>query len=456
MKPFIVSIIITLSSALLFARKIAPSITLVPGKVIDGVLCQSDASQTYAVYIPVIGNALPLPIVYFFDAHGAGALPLNKYKALADEYGFILVGSNNSKNGNDWTTTDKVWQSIFTDTQKRLKINSNRMYTCGFSGGAKVAGYVALKYLGIKGVIANGAGLPDGVAAGDYNFSFTAVAGMGDMNMAPLVTFAHSLDNTRTRHRTILFDGKHEWAPETTMGIAFAGLQLDAMLQGLVAKDGAFINSYIAKSKNRVGVLYQANQLIKAEQECQLSVSFLEGLSKDADWFRERATAIAGNKQYQKQQQEQQALLAKEQTIQALYQREFEQGDADYWAKTIAGLKTAAAAKTPEGMMNQRLLAWLSLAFYSISNQFINSNQNDGARHFVDLYKLADPTNSEAWYLSAVLDAREGHAQAVEKDLLKAIACGFNDKKRLHQQPEFKNLPTPINFTAIESKMGNN
>jgi hypothetical protein len=103
--------------------------------------------------------------------------------------------------------------------------------------------------------------------------------------------------------------------------------------------------------------------------------------------------------------------------------------------------------------MNQRLLAYLSLAFYSISNQFINQNQNDGANYFVTLYKMADPGNSEAWYFSAILNARNNKTKAAHDDLLKAVAHGFHDKQRLEQQAEFQMLQPPINFEEIETKM---
>jgi hypothetical protein len=66
---------------------------------------------------------------------------------------------------------------------------------------------------------------------------------------------------------------------------------------------------------------------------------------------------------------------------------------------------------------------------------------------------MADPTNSEAWYFSAILNARDHQAQAVVNDLLKAASCGFRDKNRLLQQPEFKTLLTPQNFSQIENKM---
>ena len=103
--------------------------------------------------------------------------------------------------------------------------------------------------------------------------------------------------------------------------------------------------------------------------------------------------------------------------------------------------------------MYQRLLAYLSLAFYSISNQLINRNDNTTAMHFVELYKMADPTNSEAWYFSAILNARDHQAQAAVNDMVKAAGCGFRDKGRLMQQPEFKSLFTAQNFSQIENKM---
>jgi predicted peptidase len=183
------------------------------GKVISTGVCKLNASQSYALYIPSNATNTSLPVVYFFDPHGNGGLPLNKYKTLADRYGFILVGSNNSKNGNDLTVSAAIWNVLLTDTKERLKINSDRIYLCGFSGGAKVASYIGLTHPEVKAVIANGAGLAD-VTQNSFHFSFTAIAGEGDMNMTDLVSINDELNKTNVRHRLILFDGKHEWAPE--------------------------------------------------------------------------------------------------------------------------------------------------------------------------------------------------------------------------------------------------
>jgi pimeloyl-ACP methyl ester carboxylesterase len=425
----------------------------VKAQITDSVRCKADPTQSYALYIPVKGNSQALPVIYFFDPHADGTLPVRKYKALADAYGFILVGSNNSKNGNDWPATENIWRCLSDDTRGRLRLDVRRTYLCGFSGGAKAASYIAIQHPDIAGVIAGGAGLPDGVAAGDFSFSYTVIAGQGDMNLTELVGVNSELDKTRTQHRIIFFDGKHEWSPVNTMGLAFAGLRFDAMKSSLIPKDIPFITTYIAESKKKLRAYELSDRLIKAAQECALSITFLDGLSKQVSWFRQQAAAIAVNPKYLAAEHEQQNLLAKEENMKAEYMQHFQQDDGHYWATTIHDLQGKAAGYTAEEQMYQRLLAYLSLAFYSISNQLINRNDNTTAMHFVELYKTADPTNSEAWYFSAILNARDHQAQSAVNDLVKAAGCGFRDKGRLMEQPEFKSLFTPQNFSQIENKM---
>ncbi len=422
-------------------------------KIIENVVCKTDALQSYALYIPAKFKNELLPVIYFFDPHADGALPLKNYKALADEYGFILIGSNNSKNGNDWSTTSNILNNLFTDTKNRLTFNSDRIYVCGFSGGAKVASYAAIHRSEIKAVIAGGAGLPDETPAGNFNFSFTGIAGKGDMNMTDLVALNNKLDKTQTRHRIIFFDGKHEWSPQSIMSIAFTGLQLDAIKDKLIPKKDSLINIYISNSKKRLNDDIKMNDLIKANEECQLSINMLNGLTDETNWFKEKNASIVNSAVYKQQQLQQQNLFNIEQSIKATYQQQFQQGDINYWTSTINELKTKAKPNTTEGEMYQRLIAYLSLAFYSISNNLINNNQNDAAQYFIKLYKMADASNSEAWYFSAILNARNKNSKATEDDLLKAVENGFNDINRMMQQPEFQKLLTQINFAEIEGKM---
>lgn len=399
----------------------------------------ADAAQPYIYYIPAGKDKDALPVVYLFDPHGDGSFPINKYKPLADAFGFILVGSNLSKNGNDWNTTEHIWQQLYTETKAKLKIDAKRLYTCGFSGGAKVASFIAIHHPEIKGVIAGGAGLPDNEQPASYPFSFTAIAGEGDMNLTELVAINEALSHTRTRHRILFFDGKHEWAPPATMDQAFAGLQLDAMRDKLIPTSSTFINTYLTKSKARITICTKTNNLIKAGEEYDYTIAVLDGLI-NLNELKQQQTQLTNSPKYQQQKQAAQTLLAKEQQIKSSYMPHFQQTDMNYWSATISELKGRAAIKNNEKAMYQRLLAFLSLAFYSFSNRMIMANDNAAARHFVELYKMADPTNSEAWYFSAIIDMREGHAPTAETDLKKAIYNGFRDMQRMDQQPEFKTL----------------
>ena len=440
-----------IDSSLIVRNSISPAPQ--KGKIISNVVCQADPTKSYALYIPEGKDKQALPVIYFFDPHGDGLLPVKKYKALADSFHFILAGSNNSKNGNDFNDAQNIFEAMNEDVPKRSSVNNDRIYLCGFSGGAKVATFLGLRFPQIKGIIANGAGLEDITTAGNFKFSYTAITGNGDLNMTDLVSIDKILDKTTTLHRIIFFDGIHEWAPESTMAIAFTGLQLDAMRNNLIPRDTAFVNDFALRIKKAIDKKVNTNELIEAQQNCKLAAAMLEGLTGQENWFRQKQNSIEHTTAFQKEENERQILLQKEESIKAVFQQKFMNSDGNYWNKTIDDVKEKAKAKTAEGQMYQRLQAYLSLAFYSISNQMINQHQNKPADFFVSLYKKADATNSEAWYFSAILNARNHDAVKTKEDLEKAVALGFNDKKRLEQQPEFSNGGLNINLNEIEKEM---
>jgi len=336
--------------------------TFPKGKIIKQVTCKSDATQSYALYIPAAQKNEPMAVVYCFDPHGDGTLPLKNYSMLADEYHFILIGSNNSKNGNDWNTAQHMWNSLFNDTKSRLPINTNRIYTCGFSGGAKVAGFIALHQSDIKGVIAAGAPLPEDELTGNFSFSFTGMAGRGDMNMTDLVALIDALDKTSTTHRLILFNGKHAWPPAGIMRIAFTGLQLDAMRSGLAEKNDSLIQAFTAEMNQQIEKDVASKKMIEAEQTCTLSINLLNGLTTATSAFKQRERIITSNPVYQQQLRTTQQLFATEQQQKQIFQQQFQQGDIQYWTTTINELMTKAKAPTAEGAMYQRLLAYFSVS----------------------------------------------------------------------------------------------
>ena len=131
-----------------------------PGQIGE-VVCGSDHGHSYALYVPSSYTAAKRwPIVYFFDPAGRGRRPLELYKNIAETYGFIFAGSNNSRNfsSDQSASVNSIWR----DTHERLSLDERRVYASGFSGGARVAGAMALScpQCQMAGIIAHGAGYP--------------------------------------------------------------------------------------------------------------------------------------------------------------------------------------------------------------------------------------------------------------------------------------------------------
>ena len=73
---------------------------LAKGVVIPRVACIDHPEQSYALYLP--SNYSPeskWPIVYIFDPGARGNMPVMLAKEAAEKFGYILMGSNNSRNG---------------------------------------------------------------------------------------------------------------------------------------------------------------------------------------------------------------------------------------------------------------------------------------------------------------------------------------------------------------------
>ena len=85
------------------------------GAILDDVKCEADPSQSYALYVP--SNYTPdraWPVIFAFDPGARGHVPVERYQAAAETYGYIVAGSNNSRNGS-WAGSNAAVQAMTTD-----------------------------------------------------------------------------------------------------------------------------------------------------------------------------------------------------------------------------------------------------------------------------------------------------------------------------------------------------
>ena len=111
----------------------------VNGNIIATEYCLADTSQSYAYYAPSYYSAkIKMPAIFVFEPAARGSLGVSIFQKVAEEYGYLVFCSNNSKNG----PVDKMVEAVnamYTDVHNKFSVNSNRQYVSGFSGGSRFA-----------------------------------------------------------------------------------------------------------------------------------------------------------------------------------------------------------------------------------------------------------------------------------------------------------------------------
>jgi dienelactone hydrolase len=193
-----------------------------PGEVIESVPCQHFPGLSYALYLPTSYTPQKSwPIVYAFDPGAQGDVPVRRYKEVAEKYGYVLAGSNNSQN---FIKDSTAIEALLVDTQQRFSVDPTRIYTTGFSGGARVATLVALRCLcKVAGVVASGATYPGNISpSATDSFLYFMALGDTDFNYPEVVRTRLAKEHFGSPYQLRIFPGPHQWAPASAFEDAIA------------------------------------------------------------------------------------------------------------------------------------------------------------------------------------------------------------------------------------------
>lgn len=268
----------------LFAGVTAWAADLPAGQIIDRVTCAADPSQSYALFVPAdYTPSRTWPVIFAFDAGGRGRTPVERYQAAAERYGYIVVGSNNSRNGS--TEISRILAAMTTDVAERLAVDPKRVYLAGMSGGARVALGIALASKDIAGVIASSAGYPDSRVRKTLPFPLFATAGTDDFNHLEMRRLDRELSTT---HRLVIFAGGHVWLSSDLALQAVEWMELQSMKAGLKARTAADIDRMFASRLASVDLTQSDVDTFRAVQA--LAEDF-QGL-RDVSTLAARATEL--------------------------------------------------------------------------------------------------------------------------------------------------------------------
>jgi poly(3-hydroxybutyrate) depolymerase len=184
------------------------------GQVLERVTVRDNDRQSYALYLPSnYSPGRPWPILYCLDPGARGRVPVERFSQAAEKAGFLVAGSNNSRNGPIAPSQEAI-RALVADTHARLSIDDTRIYAAGLSGGARLA-LAWAQNGGIAGVVACSAGFGSPSPPKQVPFRLFATAGVDDFNYDELYRLSQDLAKRGVPHRFVEFTGGHEWLPAT-------------------------------------------------------------------------------------------------------------------------------------------------------------------------------------------------------------------------------------------------
>ena len=145
----------------------------------------------------------------------------------------------------------------------------------------------------------------------------------------------------------------------------------------------------------------------------------------------------------------------KEQMLQGKYMNEMNANDAKWWTAEVGRINTIIKQNKNkrESLIYKRIFSYLSIGAYTYSNNALKSNQLDQAQHFITIYALVDPENSESAYFQAALYARKNENENAIKSLENAVNLGFNDINRMQNDTDFYKLSSIKEYNQLVEKM---
>ncbi len=432
--------------------------SLTKGTVTDSITCHKDGSQTYALYLPSHYDATKaFPCIYFFDAHARGSLPVRAYKDIAEKYGFVLVGSNVSQNGTSWEVTNAGVQALMEDTRARINIDPKRIYTAGFSGGARVACSVAILNGGVAGAIGSAAGFPRVEQPFQRKFDYFGIVGDYDFNLAEMEQLDAALEQNSFTHQLLTSSGIHGWPSAPDFQAGFLWLQVNAMKEHLQPGNDTLVQAIKTDFGKRIVVATTAGEWTKAHSLLAGIIRLLNGLT-DVSSYSKQLAEIDNSTGYKNAIAAQGPLRQEEMKQQQELQQQFPAQGEKWWAEKIKQLnQNAVHAKTPEErQMNKRVLNYLGLIGYMYSDHALKAGDLVNAPAYLKIFKMADPGNPDCGYLSATYYAEKGDKSSAIIALKESVSHGFNEVAKLKTDPAFSSIRDDAAFKDIIKKAADN
>jgi len=335
--------------------------------------------------------------------------------------------------------SSSVFESLYNEVNKRFAIDVNRIFSSGFSGGAKLAILFAQQYSYVAGVIACGASIPL-VANYEPTYYYAGIIGSRDFNyLESNQTFA-LFDQKGYDYTSVLFNGGHEWPGITSFEMGMYGLEIYSIKTKKTSHTDVWLNALMNRLEDSITMQMQSNDLFAAHQTLRQYSRWFYGL-KSIKEIHQQELAIQKNPEFADIIRKKQRLLKKEVSLRSDFIRAIELRDLEWWDAEIANIRKSICSEDIEvALVSHRLLNYLSMAAFMLTKTDLDDGRLDDARKKVTIYKLVDPDNPDAYLMEARFYMLIDDIPSMLESFKKSQQLGFNDYDTYKRESSWKDL----------------
>lgn len=434
--------------------------------ITDSVKCQGAAGQSYALFLPAnYDKSMLWPVILIFDPAARGKTGVRVFMEAGRKYGFILAGSNNSRNGpveNNFTAA----AAMLLDLTGRLNIDPKRIYVAGFSGGSRFAISFAVKDRRISGVIGCGAGLPGDqyyLPSVNSSFLYYGLAGNRDMNyleMHDLPAFFNGKTGIISYFRT--FSGMHDWPGSDLILEAVEWIIYQSMTRNAIATDRTFISYLEDKTQKLISSQQSAGNIIDASMYMSFAARDFQGTP-----FGSRVagslSAIEKSPDYQKAVRKWNKIAQTEgqrrekymiYLMSTVHSGPLPDSASAWWKNETRSLLWQREKGAPENsQMASRILNFISILCSEQGTNYFRNSFFTQAATFFEVCTMSDSENKFNYYNLSRSLAGAGKIKESIDALSDAVNHGFDSRKSVESDPVFVALKGNQRFREIVSKL---
>lgn len=436
------------------------------GEITSNIPVKNSNKETFDLYLPKNYNPNKKnAIIFIFDPSGFGKNGLKPFISSSEKFNYILVCSNNTKNGpyqENFNITNRLFAHIFST----FNIDDKQIYTAGFSGGSRLASSIAVLTNSIQGVIGCGAGFANEaniVPTFNNNFSYVGLVGDEDMNYHEMLDLKIWLNKININNELFTYEDGHRWPKSNQIMRALGWLELQAYKKKLRSTNDSIIKILFKKD-------YLIAKRLEKKQPYNSIVEYYrikKNYSKyyNLDSISNKIPAIKLRKDYKKELKDRKTIKLRENKIFSLLLGKFKEEtkssnpliNSKWWEKEMKKLdKISAKSKTIfTTKMIKRIRYRIMATAIESSNAFLWNKKIRKAFYCDSLLTIIRPNMPRAYFRLAQSYARINKYPEVIRNLKKAIELGFNSKRILFGVKEFKSYHEKKEFNELLNLVNN-